>query len=411
MPTSPRTARRSVAAPEITYSSLSSVPISRLVSCSTSALKAIYISAPEAVKSPTVPRGKDNLLAAVLTMREMNLTSSHPSQSQEDTLDTLLELSIEEVFALSSDDLPRLVRIIQHALQEDSNLQPRDFDHDNAAACAGVALAWKLRATESALDRVESRSQPVAQPDTPPPCVQDPIEVRNPLLTAGEPEQPPPKRRKVDFIGGVPLATQDSLSTDTAQVFRQGLGAHAAVTPSELQQYPGRASSLSTLRVNEIVGPAILKSLTQEGINVELAVRNRRWDKDPFNCPYPAEVEALTLARCVHLNLLSYESMWEALKSCPWMEVALRRLYSLLFVDSSVREGDGQVTRRAAWSMANRILEVHPSGGLRVPFLDSLVSRHAASSAKAMNALKSLGNRNQRDGGQRRNPRNQEKKQ
>lgn len=85
------------------------------------------------------------------------------------------------------------------------------------------------------------------------------------------------------------------------------------------------------------------------------------------------------------------------------MEAALRRLYSLPFIDSSVRESDGEVTRQAAWSMANRILEVHPSGNLRAPFLDSLVSRLADSSAETMNALKSLGKRSQRDG-PRRNP-------
>lgn len=73
------------------------------------------------------------------------------------------------------------------------------------------------------------------------------------------------------------------------------------------------------LPVNEISGPSILLGLVQEGINVELAIRNRTWGRGPNGEVLSAEVEAVTVARIVHLNLLSRTSMTEAIAKCPWM--------------------------------------------------------------------------------------------
>lgn len=144
---------------------------------------------------------------------------------------------------------------------------------------------------------------------------------------------------------------------------------------------------------------------------MELAIRNRRWNKDSHGHPFPAEVEALTLARCVHLNLLSHPTMWEALKNCSWMEVALRRIYTILYVEDALALSNGQVQRSTAWSMVNHILEVHPSGGLRVPELDNSVWRQAASTAKTMNALKNLGHQKRPNDGRRNKDKTPDKRQ
>lgn len=91
------------------------------------------------------------------------------------------------------------------------------------------------------------------------------------------------------------------------------------------------------------MGPSILASLVQEGLNLELAIRNRSWDNNGSGEPQQSEAEALTLARNLHLNLLAYPSMTEAVESCSWMETALRRLYAILYV-----EGRKDVLRAAS---------------------------------------------------------------
>lgn len=66
--------------------------------------------------------------------------------------------------------------------------------------------------------------------------------------------------------------------------------------------------------------------------------------------------------------------MLAALKFFPGMEVALKRLYSILLVEDTVRESMRGVTRGSAWAMANKILEVHPASGLRVTKIDHAIS-------------------------------------
>lgn len=259
MPRRPASDPLSYVAPPVSFESLAVTPVSAIFRLNVGNLKSVYASAPDAVKSPTIPRGKDRLLEAIMTMREKLLTDalSHAdgAETEPNALDALLEMPRHAVYDLSSSDLPRLVDLMERALLADTTLQPNEFDPENASGCAGVVLARKLGATESALDRAE-RAAPVRLRDSPPP---PPSLAPNPLTDTEITEPFPAKRRKIDFIGGVPLSANDPLRFDSTQGFHPGLWNTQAVTPSQLQQYPSRASSLPTLRVSAIKGPSILK--------------------------------------------------------------------------------------------------------------------------------------------------------
>ena len=105
-----------------------------------------------------------------------------------------------------------------------------------------------------------------------------------------------------------------------------------------------------------------------------------------------AEVEAATLARIGHLNLLVHTSMTEAIAGCPWMEVALHRLFAIVYVENVTSCGGGD-PRAAAWQLVERILEIQPSANIRVLTLDSMLAREASTSVKAMDAFIALGKR------------------
>lgn len=106
----------------------------------------------------------------------------------------------------------------------------------------------------------------------------------------------------------------------------------------------------------------------------------------------------MTLSHCIQFNLLGHETMTKALELCPWIEIALRRLFGILYLENAVSQGQGTVSRSAAWYVAKSVLEVHPATIIRVPALDSILAKEASAIFKELNDLrylvvKSLGNR------------------
>ena len=73
--------------------------------------------------------------------------------------------------------------------------------------------------------------------------------------------------------------------------------------PSQLPQYPTHGTSRILLAVSEIIGPSILYNFIKHGLNVEKYVRTRPcWQNGQH--PEQIELEALTLARALHLTLM-----------------------------------------------------------------------------------------------------------
>lgn len=411
-PREPETDAAQGSASQLYYDSLGTVALPTLLSSATAVLQAIIRSAPTGTTPSDLPTSRDECLAAVLALRDRILASTYmPPTDDSSALEELVSLTGPELMELGRGNPERLISIMKAAARFDSTLTPSLPDSADGDVVVIKAMAWKLRATEEALDQVRGegnavnrdgstaatdRREPLISQDPSPSLLQrlqrgweiprtETAEERAVAVT----DEPPPKQRRVSTIGGVPIRKSTTIpdSGDVGQVFRQALGGSSLIVPSQLGVYPGRGSSTATLRVNEIAGPSILLGLVQEGLNVELAIRNRSWRIGNGGEVLASEAEALTLARIVHLNLLAHSTMTEALEQCPWMEVALRRLFAVMYVENTA---SGEASRAAAWQVVQKVLEIHPTANIRVRTLDSMLAREAAASVKEMNALLAL---------------------
>ena len=95
----------------------------------------------------------------------------------------------------------------------------------------------------------------------------------------------------------------------------------------------------------------------------------------------------MALATIVDLNLLGHSKMTEALEQCPWMEVAFRCLFVIMYVENSATSG---ASKASAWQVMQKLLEIHPTASIRVSTLDAMLALEATVSVKEMNALAAL---------------------
>ena len=397
------------------YDALGTVSISTLVSSAQDVLQDIIRSAPPGRIPSPLPASRDDCLSAVLALRDEVLASTYvPAAQDSSALEKLVSMTGADIMELGTADSERLISLMRSAARHDPTLVPalpRDAD---GAVASMTAMVWKLSATEEALNQVrlqgpEAAGDAPASPSSPNGAqarqgrspsllarlqgsLSMPSSVPLHVATVPVSDEPPPKQRRLSSIGGVPVRKSTTIpdSEDVGQVFRQGLGGGSLISPSQLGVYPGRGSSTGTLRVGEIAGPSILLGLVQEGLNVELAIRNRFWKRGNGGEVLASEAEALTLARIIHLNLLAHPTMTEALEQCPWMEVALRLLFAIMYVENSTSSG---ASNAAAWQVVQKVLEIHPTASIRVPTLDSMLAGEAAASVKEMNALAALSKR------------------
>ena len=261
------------------------------------------------------------ILGIVLSFREkIRICNEHENPEQREAkgrqqLEKLMSLSSEELHSMASKNMPRLQAMIEASLQADDTLSPREFNSSLKDSVTNVVLQWQLNATRAALDRSILQSATPAPNDSdrdgdaqfptesyPTSDVQPPTLKRiNPLDDVEL--QGPLKARKVLRVAGVPTGETD----DDGQDFWSGLGGAAHIRPSQLKSYPGRSSVL--LNVQELMGPSILHSFCQEGLNIELVVRHVRWPRQADGRPFQSEIEALTLARILNFHFSKCKSM------------------------------------------------------------------------------------------------------
>lgn len=77
----------------------------------------------------------------------------------------------------------------------------------------------------------------------------------------------------------------------------------------------------------------MLQAMLKKVRSIGDVIHNFPWSRDADNQPFPSEIEALMLTRCIHLHLLAHSTIALALEHCPWLEVALRRLYALTYTE------------------------------------------------------------------------------
>ncbi|KAI0558954.1 hypothetical protein FGB62_177g010 [Gracilaria domingensis] len=286
----------------LNYQELVRTSIAQLCDANRSSLKSIFTSAPTELQNQhlPIPRRVYKLLGIVLGWRETLLLENRDelqtTELDRNRLDQMFSMSLEEVEQLSIRKPGELIEIIEGCLRADPNLTPRTYDKDNHTSLSQIVLKWHLLATKEALKRRDSGNECTSMgvrklQDKPPP----PGKRRNPLSESGS-RDVEMKRAKVNRIGGVPTGDHDENSQD----FWPRLGGPTPLRPSQLKEYPGKTSVL--LNVQELMGPSILHSVCQEGVNVELVVRNVRWTRQSDGRPFSSKVEALTLARRLARN-------------------------------------------------------------------------------------------------------------
>ncbi len=188
----------------------------------------------------------------------------------------------------------------------------------------------------------------------------------------GRAEITPVRRLGVIAFGNAPAETTEQ--GENFQDFGRGRGVMALLTPAQVMEYPGLATSEPTLLCDRLFGPTILNGFLASGTNVERFVRQSTWMK-PENGrrTNTAEAEAVSLANSIHLMILEARSVRSALEKHSSQEVMLRRLWCLLKVEEMVC-GEGY-TRAQAWEAVQFVLEHRPQSVLKTTALDSYVRR------------------------------------
>lgn len=78
----------------------------------------------------------------------------------------------------------------------------------------------------------------------------------------------------------------------------------------------------------------------------------KHWKKNATGLPSQAEMDAHTLGRMIHVELLKYETPREVVENRPSLEIALRRLFAILYVEEAMNTGKFR-ERPSAWRYVN----------------------------------------------------------
>lgn len=94
-----------------------------------------------------------------------------------------------------------------------------------------------------------------------------------------------------------------------------------------LRQYSINTTPSPSLTRKELLSPSITVQFIQGGTKVPTFLQDfKHWRKTANGMPSQAEMEAHTLGRIVHLQMLMHDTPWEALEKRPSVEIALRRI-------------------------------------------------------------------------------------
>ena len=158
-----------------------------------------------------------------------------------------------------------------------------------------------------------------------------------------------------------------------------------------LQHYPGKEHSSTNLAVDELLGPAILTSLIKSGTDIMTLSANsfKHWKKTYNGQPSNAEMEAVTLGRIIHLEMLTHTTPKEALENRPSLEVALRRLYAILFAEEAIIQGD-HIHKKDAWNDIKDLMEPTQQGTISSEQVSQSVTKRLTIKRKRLLNLKAI---------------------
>lgn len=356
-------------------------------------LQAIIETAPRTIRRlPSDTSNVQALLAELLRLRQYEAFTQQPSPSESQSqLVTLLATPANDIIQMANENPNNLSALMNASLAADPSLTPRSLP-TNAQTLAAIAIKWQLDALQQA-SQINTSQQPVNPPasanpprglplsqlltDIRPPVMQDQVQRRAPVVDTSDEEDD--QLRKVG-----------KSKRAVIQPTGFGFGAQAATTDL-LKHYPGKGHSSTSLAVSELLGPDILGTLIQNGSDIPTFLANtfKHWKKTNSGQPLHSEMEAVNLGRMIHLELLCHETPKQALEQRPSLEVGLRRLYALLYVEETMNNGD-YLHKKDAWSEIQDILETTPQGTVMSEDITDSVGKRLASKRRRLAAIKTI---------------------
>lgn len=325
---------------------------------------------------------KEHLVAEVLRIRDHELKVIPTSSSiHAKRLETLLNTNPPDILQLSKENPQTLKDLMKSALIADPTLEPAIIPSDSNEAAA-IAITWQFSTFRKFLPAnqyLALQTQP--SPQQPPSQVSQllasslphgpqPNDVENLPKNVDEPPRKRIKRRiqPTDFSGGLSSAQEKGLS-----------------------HYPGKGVSSTNVMVDELMGPFILLHLIADGTDIPTFLTRsfRHWHRPRSGRPTAAEIEAQFIGRLIHIELLMYPSPKEALEQRPSLEIALRRLFAILYVEETVSIGE-HPNRREAWVIASQILEQSPQCTMRSLMLPVEVTESMSIQRRRMTAIRAI---------------------
>ena len=382
--------------------SLNSKPPLFYIRASAAQLKAIVQSAPEEVRSRIRSNAsKEDMLDEVFKLRHQEaLVANDPSQQviePHDALHKLLTMEPRDV-ATAVDTSPENVRkLMEAALQADNTLNPRVVPEDRHSIVYTV-LSWQVNAYKGANPpRPTTGNQQPAQsvptlhhqtariltsvshgvinndtavnaprqapiPDEKPPTTPQDI------LALASPATPPRRAPKTRVPQAIDESNEEHKvrrkrvrDSNTMEHWIQGF--HAG-TEEALEQtllsYPENRPGANRLNVNTFRGPQILGMVINRNMGLQQYVASLPfWKKSVNGRPTQSHMEAHNIARMLHLEILAHSSPLEALRHRPSLEIGLRRLYAMMYVEKQIATGEMR-DRGAAWQNIEFLLESTP---------------------------------------------------
>ena len=117
----------------------------------------------------------------------------------------------------------------------------------------------------------------------------------------------------------------------------------------------------------------------------------QHWKRLANGSPSHDEIEAHTIGRAIHVEMLEHDSPKEALETRPSIEILLRRLYALLYVAEEVNKNETQ--KGAAWKHINYLHESLPRGTIMCDELNEDMTRRLGLEKKRFAALQAMHDR------------------
>ena len=326
-----------------------------------SQLKSFIASAPEHLR-PRLPAfaAKDNLLEEIFRLREEESRISTDRHQGRQALSKLLSMNPADITSLASTDAAKLKSLMSSALVSDAALEPRDLGDCEPNQLGMIVLARQLDALKQAraiidqpppqaphvtfnledrnpqhprvnpppisatvrdnrqiVARQQSRIEAIPNPT---PSSRQPRDV-NALSTLLHPADARPISRARESQQQLCDSSEDNIPRSGRKKRKSAInptfsyGAQASQA-NLICTYPGKGVSSSSLHIDNLWLPSVLCSRTAGEMDIPTFLAQfQHWKRLANGSPSHDEIEAHTIGRAIHVEILEHHSPKEALET------------------------------------------------------------------------------------------------